>query len=61
MANKKYLKSFINKIFDWNIDRIRRKERLKIFYKYKNNKISYAEYITLRKKLENKYKNYDNR
>jgi hypothetical protein len=32
------------------------KERLKIYYKYKNGDITYDEYIEQRKELENKYR-----
>ena len=32
------------------------KERLKIYYKYKNGNITYNEYIEQRKELENKYR-----
>lgn len=42
----------INRLSNWNTDRVRKKERLKIYNQYKSGDISYDEYVKQRKELE---------
>ena len=51
----------INRLSNWNIDRKRKNERLKIYNQYKEGAISYDEYVKQRKELEDKYRNEDNK
>jgi len=51
----------INRLSNWNTDRKRKKERLKIYNQYKEGTISYDEYVKQRKELEDKYRNVDNK
>ena len=53
------ISDIINRLSVWNIDRKRKKARLKIYNQYKDGKISYDEYVKQRKELENKYNNED--
>ena len=49
----------INRLSNWNTDRVRKKERLKIYNQYKSGDISYDEYVKQRKELEERYKEED--
>lgn len=49
----------INCLSNWNTDRVRKKERLKIYNQYKSGDISYDEYVKQRKELEERYKEED--
>lgn len=51
----------INRLSNWNTDRNRKNERLKIYNQYKDGEITYDEYVKLRKELEDKYRNEDNK
>ena len=73
MKDKKNIKNFrefnenlnisgvINRLYNWNTDRKRKNERIKIYNKYKEGIISYDEYVKQRKELEDKYRNEDNK
>ena len=45
----------INRLSNWNTDRVRKKERLKIYNQYKSGDISYDEYVKQRKELEERW------
>jgi hypothetical protein len=45
----------INRLSNWNTDRVRKKERLKIYNQYKSGDISYDEYVKQRKELEERF------
>jgi hypothetical protein len=47
----------INRLSNWNTDRVRKKERLKIYNQYKSGDISYDEYVKQRKELEERLVN----
>jgi hypothetical protein len=47
----------INRLSNWNTDRKRKNERLKIYNQYKEGVITYDEYVKQRKELEDKYRN----
>jgi len=51
----------INRLSNWNTDRKRKNERLKIYNNYKDGEITYDEYVKKRKELEDKYRNEDNK
>jgi len=51
----------INRLSNWNTDRKRKNERLKIYNQYKEGTISYDEYVKQRKELEDKYRSEDNK
>lgn len=51
----------INRLSNWNTDRKRKNERLKIYNQYKEGVITYDEYVKQRKELEDKYRNEDNK
>jgi hypothetical protein len=48
-----------NRLSNWNTDRKRKNERLKIYNQYKEAVITYDEYVKQRKELEDKYRNED--
>jgi len=68
MGNNKHIQCFnvhqekfnisgiINRLSNWNTDRVRKKKRLKIYNQYKYGEISYDEYVKQRKKSEEIYK-----
>jgi hypothetical protein len=47
----------VNRLSNWNTDRKRKNERLKIYNQYKEGVITYDEYVKQRKELEDKYRN----
>jgi hypothetical protein len=51
----------INRLSNWNTDRKRKNERLKIYNQYKDGVITYDEYVKQRKELEDNYRNEDNK
>lgn len=53
------IKLFFKHLSNWNIDRIRKKERLKIYNQYKEGDISYNDYSKQRKELEERYNKID--
>ena len=59
-TEKLNISGVINRLSNWNTDRVRKKERLKIYNQYKSGDISYDEYVKLRKELEERYKEEDN-
>jgi hypothetical protein len=73
MKGKGYIQSFnehqenlnisgvINRLSNWNTDRKRKNERLKIYNQYKDGVITYDEYVKQRKELEDNYRNEDNK
>jgi hypothetical protein len=73
MKDNKHIQSFglfkenlnisgvINRLSNWNTDRKRKNERLKIYNNYKDGEITYDEYVKQRKELEDKYRNEDNK
>ena len=58
---KLHISGVINRLSDWNTNRIRKKKRLKIYNQYRDGKISYQEYVKQRKELEEQLKNEDNK
>jgi hypothetical protein len=55
MISTKIKKLMFKKIKEYILYRGRRKQRLSIYYKYLNGKITYNDYRTQRKKLEKIY------
>jgi hypothetical protein len=54
---EKLISGVINRLSNWNTDRKRKNERLKIYNQYKEGVITYDEYVKQRKELEDKYRN----
>lgn len=60
-TEKLNISGVINRLSNWNTDRNRKNERLKIYNQYKEGVITYDEYVKQRKELEDKYRNEDNK
>jgi hypothetical protein len=60
-TEKLNISGVINRLSNWNTDRKRKNERLKIYNQYKEGVITYDEYVKQRKELEDKYRNEDNK
>jgi len=58
--DKLNISNLINRLSDWNTDRKRRRERMKIYNRFKDGDITYEEYVNQRKELEAKYNREDN-
>lgn len=58
-TEKLNISGVINRLSNWYTDRVRKKERLKIYNQYKSGDISYDEYVKQRKELEERYKEED--
>ena len=58
-TEKLNISGVINRLSNWNTDRVRKKERLKIYNQYKAGDISYDEYVKRRKELEEQFKEKD--
>ena len=58
--DKLNISNLINRLSDWNTDRKRRRERMKIYNRFKDGDITYEEYVNQRKELEAQYNREDN-
>ena len=59
--DKLNISNLINRLSDWNTDKKLRRERMKIYDRYKDGDITYEEYVKQRKELETKYNREDNK
>jgi hypothetical protein len=59
--DKLNISNLINRLSDWNTDKKLRRERMKIYNRYKDGDITYEEYVKQRKELETKYNREDNK
>ena len=59
--DKLNISNLINHLSDWNTDKKLRRERMKIYNRYKDGDITYEEYVKQRKELETKYNREDNK